>query len=422
MPIRVLIIGGTQFMGRHLTAKLLSDTDFSVCLLNRGRTKSPFKVDNERLFHFPCDRFAHHEFRKTLAQIGPCDFIVDFLCFQRSHAKDVVRSVWPIWNRQGDGERTLPQKSLRLYIMISTDSIYMPCAPVSHRCGVKEIDAVRPLTKADILTVSNRDSYQLQYGGNKLHTEQFLTQVWQQTGFPFVALRLPDVIGPFDNLRGFLDFRKRLLKQKTIGLRIGACCDVKECGKKHRISLVFAPDVAKAILQIMMHELRVPKLQVQVAASERPTTSESPKRKKRSRDTKHESCIPVPEKEGTTAVAAAKVSQSVRGQAFNIACKETPSFKSFVTQVARELNTFPTWSPQREAPMVSVDIGSLDICSAETTFGFEPTPLSTVISNTLGWFSERSNRKRTRKLDASSSSESESDGTSSDSSWSSTDE
>jgi hypothetical protein len=39
----------------------------------------------------------------------------------------------------------------------------------------------------------------------KVQVEQYLQNQWIDTKFPFIALLLPDVIGLYDNLTGFLN-------------------------------------------------------------------------------------------------------------------------------------------------------------------------------------------------------------------------
>jgi nucleoside-diphosphate-sugar epimerase len=432
-------------MGRHLTTTLLRDTDFVVGLLNRGRTLCPFDVDNRRLFHHRCDRFDRRRFRQVLQTTGPWDFVVDFLCFRRRHAHDVVQALWPpaaegtsnadSRKRQrnltstkssqptketdsadsksgGGGGGSSPRSSrrgggagggetsggeagggaaegpigdahsaLKLYILISTDSVYMACAPPRQTTGVRESDAVRPQSHADRAAVAARDRYQQEYGGNKLKAEEFLQKEWARCRFPFMALRLPDVIGPFDNLTGFLGLRHRLLRKKRIGLRIGACCESQRCdGRTHRISVVYAPDVANVIKQICVRCQ-------QHAGDPR--------------------CVNLGGAGGV--VAGDALISAVRGQAFNVACRETPTFEKFVQGVALMVGAEGQvrWAPQRSAPMVTVEMGALDTARARHVLGFEATPLADVLTATAKWCSEARNRKYTRDLDKSSSSDEE---------------
>ena len=404
-------------MGRHLTQALLLNTDAEITLLNRGKTPCPFTVDNQRLFLIKCDRFDRKAFRNALRTGGgrpTWDYVVDFLCFKKEHAKDVVRALWsrggekngkcPAGDQDGqqqqqqqqghvksrpsdlgsdvaDAKASAGAHALKLYILISTDSVYMACRPPTHSTGMRECDDVRPESKTDMAVVAARDSYQLGYGGNKLKAEEFLRREFASSGFPFVALRLPDVVGPYDNLTGLLSLRRRLLRHKRIGLRIGACCAASgsACsGRTHRISVVFAPDVARVICDIVLASHLDTKwlwgaAQIEKVASPR-------------------DCI--------------------CGHAFNIACKEMPTFEKIVCAVAAELKMDERtirWTRKRDAPWVSVEMGPVDITRAQSKLNFKPTPLKTVLGLSMKWFEKSRHRKYTRDLDRSSSSSEEED-------------
>ena len=447
-------------MGRHLTATLLKDTDFVVGLLNRGRTHCPFDVDNQRLLHHRCDRFDRRRFRSVLQTTGPWDFVVDFLCFRRRHADDVVQALWPPAAHHGASNADLrkrrrnlalkrsnhhpakeadsadsngggggggsgssrgdtiaggggesggggvaaaqgsgnAQSALKLYILISTDSVYMASAPPRQTTGVRECDAVRPQSPADRAAVAARDAYQQEYGGNKLKAEESLQEEWARSRFPFMALRLPDVIGPFDNLTGFLGLRQRLLRKKHIGLRIGACCESGRCdGRSHRISVVYAPDVAKVITNVCV---RCEQLDDDPRGGGNNNIGAGAGA--------GAGIISGPACAGGEALLSA-----VRGQAFNLACRETPTFEKFVQGVALMVGAEGgkvRWAPQRSAPMVTVDMGALDTTHARQVLGFAATPLADVLAATAKWCSEARNRKYTRNLDKSSSSSDEEEG------------
>ena len=200
-----------------------------------------------------------------------------------------------------------------------------------------------------------------------------------------MALRLPDVIGPFDNLTGFLGLRHRLLRRKHIGLRIGACCESGCCdGRTHRISIVYAPDVARLITQVCVRCEQVGDTRGDNIGGDGVDGS------------------------GAACAAGEALLSAVRGQAFNVACRETPTFEKFVQGAALMVGAEGQvqWAPQRSAPMVTVDMGSLDTTRARQVLGFAATPLADVLTATAKWCSEARNRKYTRDLDKSSSSSS----------------
>ena len=64
-----LVIGGTQFMGRHAVSLLLA-RGARVTILNRGKTRNPF-VNNPGVTHLRCDRFNEPERFRSLLCAGP---------------------------------------------------------------------------------------------------------------------------------------------------------------------------------------------------------------------------------------------------------------------------------------------------------------------------------------------------------------
>jgi nucleoside-diphosphate-sugar epimerase len=102
--VRVLVIGGTRFMGYHLAWRLIA-AGHEVTLLNRGTHPDPFGGRVERL---RADRTTP-EFATVLAGRS-FDAAVDFAAFQRADAEGVVRVL--------DGR-------VGHYVMISTGQVYL---------------------------------------------------------------------------------------------------------------------------------------------------------------------------------------------------------------------------------------------------------------------------------------------------------
>ena len=147
--LRVLVIGGTQFIGRATTSALLAvGTDLT--LLNRGRTPSPF--EDEPIRTVLCDRYSAG-FAAFLESEPPWDAIVDFAAF----APDDLLPIINLGRRAG------------LYIFISSDSVYQACAPVGFVLGpngflTEESSAQRDAARA----------IEDEYGANKLSCEELL--------------------------------------------------------------------------------------------------------------------------------------------------------------------------------------------------------------------------------------------------------
>eukprot|EP00295_Goniomonas_pacifica_P036556 CAMPEP_0175958780 /NCGR_PEP_ID=MMETSP0108-20121206/34432_1 /TAXON_ID=195067 ORGANISM="Goniomonas pacifica, Strain CCMP1869" /NCGR_SAMPLE_ID=MMETSP0108 /ASSEMBLY_ACC=CAM_ASM_000204 /LENGTH=268 /DNA_ID=CAMNT_0017286161 /DNA_START=115 /DNA_END=918 /DNA_ORIENTATION=- len=236
------------------------------------------------------------------------------------------------------------------YIFISTDSVYMASdRSLFPETAIPESASIRP-DQAGRIAARQRDRYQYEYGGNKLNCEEVLSlRARHHPGFHFTSLRLCDVIGPCDNLGGFLNVRNKLVAGKRIGTKIGS-----ESSATHRISITFAKDVVTAI------------------------------------------------------VACISARENAWGHAFNVACVETPTYQEFVGLIASNLATSPSFSASKDADMISVDCGPVDISKACRHLGFTPTPLAVAVRETVEWYEDASNAVYTLKLAESSESSSSS--------------
>jgi nucleoside-diphosphate-sugar epimerase len=229
-PTRVLVVGGTQFMGRA-TVALLLDSGFTVTILNRGRTANPFA----EVRHVCCDRFDASAVRFFLRSEERVDCVVDFIAFEPHASVQLLIA------------------HARRYVVISSDSVYEACDPAlfvrSATGRLLEQSAARrhaARAKAD------------EYGDGKLMIEAGLGLQPCLGGAPAdsggggavsacdcVALRLPDVFGCHENTGRQLKFFQRLLRGKAVGTRVDTEAAAED---QPNISLVFAADVATAVL------------------------------------------------------------------------------------------------------------------------------------------------------------------------------
>ena len=82
-----------------------------------------------------------------------------------------------------------------VYIYISTDSVYEVSIDKPTKRPSLETDAVRPKDENEVGLLKKKDPY----GHYKLSCEEALVHYQQhKQGFPWVSLRLADVIGPRD--------------------------------------------------------------------------------------------------------------------------------------------------------------------------------------------------------------------------------
>ena len=136
-----------------------------------------------------------------------------------------------------------------------------------------ESDSVRDTTDGEKVTALKKyNRYQYGYGGNKMGCEEELSEWWEKTGFPFTALRLPDVMGPYDNLGTHLDVQQRIMQHKPVPSN-GKSANV-ENADTHRISLVYVHDVVAAVMAVLGAGAVVHGEALHIAQAEAPTIVE----------------------------------------------------------------------------------------------------------------------------------------------------
>jgi len=182
-------------MGRALVEALL-ERQARVCLANRGRiywgTDDP---SGGRAARVQVDRRDTESFAARLRAVtdrlpgGRWDVVADFCAFD---GRDINAALAGLRGRFG------------VYAYISSDSTYEVCTwaaegwqpRASAEQAVFECDAIRPEDEATRRRLRKADSY----GCKKLEAEEALAKgLAEAPESRGVALRLPDVIGPFDD-------------------------------------------------------------------------------------------------------------------------------------------------------------------------------------------------------------------------------
>ena len=179
----VLVLGGSCFMGRQLVDHLQS-LGLEVYTVNRGRT---YWGDASRKPSLVADRRNRTEYRDALDKFiqrtsTPWLGVVDFCAFK---PKDVTESLPDI---------CFDPNIFPTFIFISTDSVY---EGLSSSCMPNRGTATEALTDLGQLDPSFD-----KYGYQKLLTERSLFKR-SPSGQNLLCLRLPDVIGEFDDTHRF---------------------------------------------------------------------------------------------------------------------------------------------------------------------------------------------------------------------------
>ena len=181
--MRVLVIGGTGYIGGHIAERLRS-RGFDVTAFARGRTHAPYG-DAVPVVHG--DRRDRDELRR-LARLG-FEAVVDVCAYRREETEAVVEAFDGYVNR---------------FVHISTVS-------------VNRMTSGFPLRESDpIETDPSRG-----YGYEKAECERALNQAHAKSDFPFVTIRPSVVFGPRDRISRENHYVKRLLSGDAIILPDG---------------------------------------------------------------------------------------------------------------------------------------------------------------------------------------------------------
>ncbi len=169
--MRVLVIGGSRFIGRAIVQRLLME-GHQVTLLNRGHAPDPFGTRVSRVIG---DRTQPETLQRALGR-REFDAVVDVIAFRE---EDSRRAVERLAGRIGH------------FVHISTASVYL----------IR--DAVWPPFREDdfagrLSPKTETTSASWSYAYHKRRCEEVLQQAWERDQFPYTSLRLPMVVGPDD--------------------------------------------------------------------------------------------------------------------------------------------------------------------------------------------------------------------------------
>jgi nucleoside-diphosphate-sugar epimerase len=210
--VRVLVIGGTRFVGRLLVFRLLARGD-RVTLFNRGTIDDPF---GERVERIRGDR------TKDLGVLAGrrFDAVVDTAAYDRPDVEGAIATF------AGNVGR---------YLFVSTGSTYLVRADLEP--PFRESDYEGPTKPRP---TSEEELPGWEYGMGKRACEDLLAA---RTDFPSTRLRIPNVHGPRDYYRRMENIVHRILDGGPI------LCEEPE----RRIRHVDATDVARTIVELIEH-------------------------------------------------------------------------------------------------------------------------------------------------------------------------
>lgn len=180
--MRVLVIGGTRFIGRATVAELLRRRH-EVTIFHRGRTPNPF---GDRVTELLGDRLDRTAVAEAIGS-RPFDGVVDvaYAWNARTGAREVAYVA-----------EALPRPPRR-YVYLSSASVYA--------------EGPRPLTED-----GPRDPMLGAYSEDKIAAEDFLFEAHRRGRFPVAIVRPPYVYGPWNDIPRETWFWDRILAGRPV--------------------------------------------------------------------------------------------------------------------------------------------------------------------------------------------------------------
>jgi len=179
-PMKILIIGGTHFLGYHITKRFLDD-GHEIVLFNRGLTPQDF---GSRVELIRGDRYDYQDFFKKLHG-KKFDAVVDMIAFKAEDSQTAINTFQP---------------HVRHFIHISTSAVYL--VTKDYPTPLREEDFGRELYPRP-----EKNPEWWEYGYHKRKCEEVLRKAHEKTGFPVTMFRLPIVMGERDyTLRAYSYF------------------------------------------------------------------------------------------------------------------------------------------------------------------------------------------------------------------------
>ena len=207
----VLIIGGTRFLGYHLTRRLIGD-GHEVTLFNWGEMPDDFGDSVKRI---KGDRSDRKGFGKALAGTS-FDAAVDMIAYQADDSRSAVETF---------------RGRIGHYIQIGSAAVYVVTR--DYPCPLREEDDDRPLAPRP-----GGDAGLWEYGVGKRDCEEVLREAHARDRFPATVIRPPIIVGERDHTLRAYSYFLRLRDGNPIVLPDGG---------QNVMSLVYQDDIVRAI-------------------------------------------------------------------------------------------------------------------------------------------------------------------------------
>jgi len=326
---KILAFGGNGMIGSNTLEQLIATDEYNITMVSRGSW--PF--DTETKIE-PFVKYIYCDREDGIEETCP-ELVQDISNTDEYYAVLDFSGFLPAWIE--DAVKVLKKTKVRVYVYVSSDSVYEVCGDgrrLKKYQKLVETDAERPIDEGTRRKLIVKD----EYGDEKLGGEEALVEhAMMNDGFNFVALRYADVVGPRDATDRFATYvmwaKLQLIADKDIIPDLHVPKDVLES-----TSVTYVKDATQSIIN----------------------------------------CMTMPDS---------------WNEAYNIASNEifnvTKTIEMIATHVKGNVPKPKVIRVDAEdgiAMYPSVTRGPINVGKAVSKLSFRPTPLSTVISETVDWY------------------------------------
>jgi len=216
--MRVLVIGGTRFLGYHIVKGLL-EKEIEVVLFNRGKMPDDFGDQVKRIRG---DRKDYKKFFETFHR-ERFDAVIDVIGYDPEDIEVAIKTF-----RDHIGQ----------YIFISTGQVYL--VTENKHLPSREEDYYQPLIECP-----PGEEVAYEYGVKKRQCEDLLEEAYQFHKFPAVRFRLPIIHGPRDYTLRLYSYLIRIQDEHPL--------IITEDGNS-LIRHIYVKDVVRTILSVLQVE------------------------------------------------------------------------------------------------------------------------------------------------------------------------
>lgn len=224
MKKKILIIGGSYFIGRVFCSLAEKSGEFDISLMNRGT----LRLNRDKITEYTCDRHDT-ECIQNIVKKKRFDAVIDFCAYQRGDCKTLLEALGT---------------SVNQYIEISSCSVLQPSAESRNETA--------PVVQQMPQNIAEEYSY------HKMLLEEETKETCSKMGIPYTILRPTFVYGPFNYAPRENYYFKLMFDEQEIPTPKDATAEFQ---------FVYVKDIARAIMKCIGQKKAYDEI-IQLAAPE----------------------------------------------------------------------------------------------------------------------------------------------------------